>query len=69
MPHDTLNDENWAFWHYEQQHVDSAAFYFRQMLGKYNIYAEIQNLRILSQIEELKGNTQQAMEIYMKEIL
>ncbi len=64
MPHDTLNDENWAFWHYEQQHADSAAFYFKGMLGKYSLYAQVQNLRALAQIEEARGNTSEALSYY-----
>lgn len=64
MPHDELNDENWAFWHYGQQHTDSAIYYFKQMLGKYNPYAEVQNLRMLAQLYESKGDTRNALNYY-----
>lgn len=51
MPHDQLNDENWAFWHYGQNHVDSAVYYFKSMLGKYGLFVQTQNLKILAQLE------------------
>lgn len=64
LPHDELNDENWAYWHYGQQHTDSAIFYFRQMLGKYGPYADAQSLLRLAQLSEQQGDDRQALYYY-----
>lgn len=64
MPHDQLNDENWAFWHYGQNHVDSAVYYFKSMLGKYGLFAQTQNLKILAQLEAQRGNLLQSIDYY-----
>ena len=64
MPHDELNDENWAYWHYGQHHTDSAIYYFRQMLGKYSWQAEVENLRILAQLELQRNNKDGALSYY-----
>ena len=61
MPRDTLNDENWAYWHYGQHHVDSAIYHFRQMLGKYSWQVEVETLKLLAELEMEKGNTDEAI--------
>lgn len=66
MPHDQLNDENWAFWHYGQNHVDSAVFYFESMLGKYGLFAQTQNLKILAQLEAQRGNLRKSIDYYSR---
>ena len=64
MPHDEMNDENWAYWHDGQQHTDSAAYYYRKMLGKYGPYADTQYLLRLAQLSEQQGNQRQALAYY-----
>lgn len=64
MSYDQLNDENWAYWHLGQHHLDSASFYFKQMLGLYGPYAQTEYLRKLAQLEEQRGNLLQALSFY-----
>ncbi len=64
MPHNSMNDENWAYWHLDQQHTDSAIFYFKGMLGKYGWRAQVTYLQILANLEESKGNKSNAFEYY-----
>lgn len=56
MPHDSLNTVNWAYWHYQQNHVDSAIYYFQKALYKDNDYADAEFLNILADLEMKKGN-------------
>ena len=64
MPRDSLNTVNWAYWYLGQHHVDSAIFYFNESLGKYSIHAEVENLRILAQLEHERGNERAALDYY-----
>ena len=64
MPHDTLNTANWAYWHLEQHHLDSAFFYFRQTLGRFKWQGEAEVLRAMAQIEQWRGNPQAALSLY-----
>lgn len=64
MPRDTLNDVNWGYWHYQQNHVDSAIYYFKKALHRYNHYANAEYLRILAKLEQSRGNSNQAITYY-----
>jgi len=64
MPRDSLNLPNWADWHLGQQHVDSAIYYYKQMLGRYDWYVETQTLRTLAELSQQTGDTNQALEYY-----
>lgn len=61
MPHDELNDQNWAYWHLGQNNVDSAIVHFNALLGKYSWHAETEYLRTLALIEERRGNLASAL--------
>ena len=67
MSRDKENLPNWAYWHWGQNHVDSAAYYF-QILLKSNpskqLYTKAEYLRILVQIEEQRGNVNKALAYY-----
>ena len=65
MSRDTLDDVNWAYWHYQQNHTDSAIYYFEKSLSRYNYYADAEYYSILSELEEKKGNQQRAI-TYLK---
>lgn len=64
MPRDTMNDVNWAYWHYQQNHVDSAIYYFQKSLFRYNYFADAEYLSLLSDLEEKKSNYRQSINYY-----
>lgn len=66
MPRNELNDENWAYWHYGQNHLDSATYYFKSMLGKYGWQAETEYLRLLANIEKERGKANDALAYYSR---
>ena len=66
MPRNELNDENWGYWHLQQNHLDSAAHYFKKRLGKTNWLVEVELLKILTDIEVKQGNTESSIDYYMK---
>lgn len=66
LTRDSIDDENWAYWHLGQQHTDSAVYYFKKMLGKYNWRADVTFLQTLAEIEEQRGNRDKALEYYKK---
>ena len=68
MSRDTLDDVNWAYWHYQQNHTDSAIYYFQKALSRYNYYADAEYYSILSELEEKRGNQQQAI-TYLKKCI
>ena len=57
MPHDSLNDVNWGYWHYQQNHTDSAIYYFRKSLDRQSMEGKVELLRLLTELEEKRGNT------------
>lgn len=62
MPHDSLNTMNWAFLHYEQQHVDSAIYYFEQLLRQTTLQGQAEALQYLTELERKRGNEHRALE-------
>lgn len=64
MSHDSLNDANWAYWHYGQEHTDSAIFYFERTLGRYKWAGEVEVLELLAQLERRRGHVEAAMDYY-----
>lgn len=66
MTRNSIDDENWAYWHLGQQHTDSAVYYFRKMIGKYNWSGDVTYLQILADLAEQRGNRVQAFEYYKK---
>ena len=61
MPRDTLNDVNWGYWHYYQNHTDSAIYYFQKALHRYPYSGQADLLRLLAELEEKRGNTTQSL--------
>ena len=57
MPHDSLNDVNWGYWHYQQNHTDSAIYYFSKSLDRQSMEGKVELLRLLTELEEKRGNT------------
>lgn len=57
MSRDTMNDVNWGYWHYQQNHTDSAIYYFRKSLGRQSMEGKVELLRLLTELEEKRGNT------------
>ena len=66
MPRDSLNDANWAYWHYGQHNLDSAAYYFQKTLGRYKWWGEVETLRILAEIEEQQGDLRASLGYYRR---
>jgi DNA-binding CsgD family transcriptional regulator len=66
MPRDSLNEANWAYWHYGQNHVDSAIYYFQKTLGRYKWQGEVEVLRVLAQLEEQRGNVKAALNYHTR---
>lgn len=64
MHHDSLFDGNWAYWHYGQEHTDSAIYYFEKTLGRYKWAGEVEALTILAQLERKRGHVEAAMDYY-----
>jgi len=67
MPRDIENLDNWAYWHWGQNHVDSAAHYFQKLLllnPSKRIGTKSEYLRILLQIEKQRGNVKKALAYY-----
>ena len=64
LTRNSIDDENWAFWHMGQQHTDSAAYYFKKMVGRGNWKGDITYLSILAKMEENQGHRDKALEYY-----
>ena len=64
MRHDTLHLTNWAYWHLEQNHTDSAIYYLKKSLGVFSTRVDVENLTILENLEERRGNVAQALTYY-----
>lgn len=62
MPHDSLNEMNWAYWHLEKNHLDSAKYYFKHLLSTQSIYGKSNALRVLVQLERNANNFTNALE-------
>lgn len=55
MPHDSLNDVNWGYWHYQQNHTDSAIYYFSKSLDRQSMEGKVELLRLLTELEEKRA--------------
>ena len=64
MPREELFDGNWAYWHYGQHHLDSAAYYFKKTLGRFKWQGETEVLRILAEIERERGDLNASLDYY-----
>lgn len=64
MPHDSLNDANWAYWHLGQNHTDSAIIYLEKIKDRLGFYGQAETLYNLAQLEEKKGNSMKALKYY-----
>ncbi len=65
MPHDSLNDANWAYWHLGQHHTDSAILYLKKIIDRYGSTGKRETFLKLARLEEYRGNHQKAL-IYYK---
>lgn len=61
LTRDSIDDVNWAYWHLGQNHVDSAIYYFKKMIGVYGWGSDCDFLGVLEQLEEQRGNHIQAL--------
>ena len=64
MNRDTNNDQNWAYWHLGQGHLDSASYYFQKKLGSAGWQADVDYLRELVELERRRGNTERMLTYY-----
>ena len=64
MPHDSLNDANWAYWHLGQHHTDSALWYLKKIRGRYGAYGERETCLNIARLEASKGNISKALSYY-----
>ena len=61
MSRDSMNSANWGYFHYGQHHLDSAAFYFKEVYENEKLRGRADMLFMLSAIEEEKGNVVNAL--------
>ena len=67
MTRDKADIPNWAYWHWGQNHVDSAAYYFKTLLElnpSKKLQTKAEYLRILVQIEKQRGNIKGTLAYY-----
>ena len=67
MSRDEADIPNWAYWHWGQNHVDSAAYYFKTLLElnpSKKLQTKAEYLRILVQIEKQRGNIMGTLAYY-----
>lgn len=62
MSRDSINSANWGYFHYGQHHLDSAAFYFKEVYENEKLRGRADMLFMLSAIEEEKGNVVNAID-------
>jgi tetratricopeptide (TPR) repeat protein len=62
LPRDSFNMMNWAYWHYGQQHTDSAIWYFEKTLNSLTHKGKAEILRLLAALEQEKNNQKKALE-------
>lgn len=68
MPHDSLNYANWGYWHYYQNHVDSAIAYFQKSLGRLTLERKSEVLHLLAELEEKRGNARLSLAYAKKNV-
>ena len=68
MPHDTLNDINWAYWHYQKDNRDSALYYFKKSLHRDQYGYDSYYLQLMAELEEKDGNWRNAIEYLNKSL-
>lgn len=64
LVHAPLEKINWAYWHLEQNHVDSAIWYFEHSLDQYGLYSQAESYENLAQLEEKKHHLSRAIKYY-----
>lgn len=68
MTRDADNDQNWAYWHLGQGHLDSASYYFQKKLKTASWQAGVDYLHELVELECRRGNMEHAL-TYCKKII
>ena len=58
------DDYYWAYWHYGQNHADSAVYYFHRCLERYGWRGKVEITELLAQLETERGNSDAANEYY-----
>jgi len=61
MSHDTLNYDNWAYWHLGMHHLDSAIWYFEREQEVSGIYGKLDAHNNLTRLEDSRHNTNKAL--------
>jgi hypothetical protein len=64
-----LNAVNWAYWHYGQHHLDSAAFFFRQAFPYETLRGRTEILLRLGTIEQERGNLLKSLDYLNRHIV
>lgn len=64
MPHDSLNDVNWGYWHYQQNHTDSAVYYFTKSYKRFGHNGQAGLLKILAETELEKGDLKKSISYF-----
>ena len=68
MPHDSLNYVNWGYWHYYQNHIDSAIVYFQRAFGRLTLERKSEVLHLLAELEEKRGNARLSLAYAKKNV-
>ena len=66
LPRDELNAANWAYWHGDQNHVDSAIFYFNKAIARDDPYSAVDYLHALVQLSERNDNARSKLYWYKR---
>ena len=61
MPRDSLNTANWAYWHCGQNHVDSAMYYFKELLRCSSLRVKAEALHMLIDLSKKKNDEHQSL--------
>lgn len=64
MSYDTLNNDNWAYWHLGKHHLDSAIWYFEKERKESGLYGKLDAYNNLAKLEESRSNIYKALQDY-----
>jgi len=68
MSREPLDDYNWAYWHYGQHHLDSAAYYFHRAYQLESLRGQTEILQMLGQIEHERGHLALSLDYYIRHV-
>lgn len=61
MSRDSLNTANWAYWHFGQNNIDSAIYYFQKFLKQPSLQIQAEGLHNLIELSKLKKDEHKSL--------